>query len=172
VFDPGMDREPRQRKDKRARQDDREANDRGPRKGRDRGPSDDSSFGASEDMVWFRMSVGRRNNADPRWLLPVICRLGHVTRKEIGSIKIFDNETKFQIAKSHAGKFAAAARKTNDEDIRIEPADFAPGAKWGGPKKPGAKDRSSHPPHKGPKGQGPKEKGSFSDKRKRDRKSA
>jgi ATP-dependent RNA helicase DeaD len=123
-------------------------------------------------MVWFRMSVGRRNNADPRWLLPVICRLGHVTKKEIGSIKIFDNETKFQIAKSHAGKFAAAARKTNDEDIRIEPADFAPGAKWGGPKKPGAKDRSSHPPHKGPKGKGPKEKGSFSDKRKRDRKSA
>jgi ATP-dependent RNA helicase DeaD len=30
VFDPGMEREPRQRKDKRARQDDREANDRPP----------------------------------------------------------------------------------------------------------------------------------------------
>ena len=178
VFDPGADREPRQRKDKRARQDDREANDRGPRKGRDRGPTDDSPFGAPEDMVWFRMSVGRRNNADPRWLLPVICRLGHVTKKEIGSIKIFDNETKFQIAKSHAGKFAAAARKTNDEDIRIEPADFAPGAKpggskkWTGPKNVGTKDRSPHSPHKGPKSKGPKEKGSFSDKRKRDRKSA
>ncbi|HZB61434.1 MAG TPA: DEAD/DEAH box helicase [Microvirga sp.] len=177
VFDPGMDREPRQRKDKRARQDDRDQNDRGPRKGRDRGPSDEP-HGASEDMVWFRMSVGRRNNADPRWLLPVICRLGHVTKKEIGSIKIFDNETKFQIAKSHATKFAAAARKTNDEDIRIEPADFAPGAKpggpkkWSGPKTAGAKDRSPHSPHKGPKGKGPKEKGNFSDKRKRDRKAS
>jgi len=178
VFDPGTDREPRQRKDKRARQDERDQNDRGPRKGRDRGAADDGFQAPSEDMVWFRMSVGRRNNADPRWLLPVICRLGHVTKKEIGSIKIFDNETKFQIAKSHAAKFASAARKTNDEDIRIEPADFPPGAKpggpkkWGGPKKAGAGDRTSPPPHKGPHGKGPKERGTFADKRKRDRKSA
>jgi ATP-dependent RNA helicase DeaD len=68
--------------------------------------------------------VGRRNNADPRWLLPIICRLGHVTKKEIGPIRIFDRETKFGIVKSHASKFASAARKTNDEDIRIEPAEF------------------------------------------------
>jgi ATP-dependent RNA helicase DeaD len=178
VFDPGMDREPRQRKDKRTRQEDRDQNDRGPRKGWERGPSDGAPHGTPEDMVWFRMSVGRRNNADPRWLLPVICRLGHVTKKEIGSIKIFDAETKFQIAKSHAAKFASAARKTNDEDIRIEPADFPPGAKpggpkkWGGPKKAGAGDRTSPPPHKGPHGKGPKERGTFADKRKRDRKSA
>src|SRR3712207_1116612 len=124
-------------------------------------------------MVWFRMGLGRRNNADPRWLLPVICRLGHVTKKEIGSIKIFDAETKFQIAKSHASKFAAAARKTNDEDIRIEPADSAPGAKWGGPKKAGPKEKKGYPDRNAPSPRkGPKGKGQFPDKRKRDRKSA
>ena len=34
-----------------------------------------------EDAVWFRMNVGRRHNADPRWLLPLICRCGHVGRE-------------------------------------------------------------------------------------------
>ena len=147
IMDTGSDREPRQRKDKRERQDDRT------RGFKDRGR--DSSEGgferSSEDMVWFRMSVGRRNNADPRWLLPIICRLGHVTKKEIGSIKIFDRETKFEIVKSHASKFASAARKTNDEDIRIEPAEAGPGkprdAKpWSGPKGKGGPKRDAHPP--------------------------
>ena len=84
-------------------------------------------------MAWFRMSVGRRNNADPRWLVPIICRLGHVTKKEIGSIRIFDRETKFEIAEAVAGRFAAAVRRAtpNDEDIRIEPAGM-PDRKAGG----------------------------------------
>ncbi|MGO4704792.1 DEAD/DEAH box helicase [Microvirga sp. 2MCAF38] len=147
MYDAGSEREPRQRKDKREREAERER----PR-GKDRGPSDGADYGASEDMVWFRMSVGRRNNADPRWLLPIICRLGHVTKKEIGSIKIYDRETKFQIAKDFASRFASAVRKTNDEDIRIEPAEFDKGGahegkKWS-PKGPG-------------KGEGFKAKGGF-----------
>jgi ATP-dependent RNA helicase DeaD len=48
-------------------------------------------------VSWFRLTVGRRNNADPKWLLPLICRLGHVTKRDIGSIKIFERETKFEI---------------------------------------------------------------------------
>jgi ATP-dependent RNA helicase DeaD len=93
-------------------------------------------------MAWFRMSVGRRNNADPRWLVPIICRLGHVTKKEIGSIRIFDRETKFEIAEAIAGRFAAAVRRAtpNDEDIRIEPA--------GTPDRGGGK-RLGKPPHRG-----------------------
>jgi ATP-dependent RNA helicase DeaD len=150
IFDAGSEREPRQRKDKRERQEDRTRGDRSRTKEWGRGSSEDAPEHSSEDMVWFRMSVGRRNNADPRWLLPVICRLGHVTKKEIGSIKIFDRETKFQIAKSHAPKFASAARKTNDEDIRIEPAEFAPGKQWDGPKSKGPKDRSPHTARKAP----------------------
>jgi ATP-dependent RNA helicase DeaD len=72
-------------------------------------------------MVWFRMSVGRRNNADPRWLLPIICRRGHVTKKEVGAIRIFDRDTKFQVAEHAAGRFAEAVGKGGKgEDIRIE----------------------------------------------------
>jgi ATP-dependent RNA helicase DeaD len=74
-------------------------------------------------MVWFRMNVGRTNNADPKWIVPVICRLGHVTKNEIGVIKIFDRETKFEIIESVAARFAASVRKSsNDESVNIQPA--------------------------------------------------
>jgi ATP-dependent RNA helicase DeaD len=117
MVDTASDRGERPRREKREFREDGEGR-RGPRERREA-----ESHRSSEDMVWFRMSVGRRNNADPRWLVPIICRLGHVTKKEIGVIRIFDQDTKFEIAKSAAAKFASAARKTNDEDIRIEPAD-------------------------------------------------
>ena len=77
----------------------------------------------SDGMVWFRMSIGRRNNADPRWLVPIICRTGHITKQEIGAIRIFDRETKFEIAASVAARFASAARRSEDKDIHIAPAD-------------------------------------------------
>jgi ATP-dependent RNA helicase DeaD len=62
------------------------------------------------DMVWFRISIGREHNADPRWLLPLICRAGGVSKAEIGAIRIFDRDTRFQIADGHAESFAASAK--------------------------------------------------------------
>jgi ATP-dependent RNA helicase DeaD len=77
---------------------------------------------ASHDMVWFRMNIGRDRNADPRWLLPLICRRGHVTKREIGGIRVFDHETKFEIARHAADRFASLARRSDHQDgnIRIE----------------------------------------------------
>jgi ATP-dependent RNA helicase DeaD len=34
------------------------------------------------------MNIGRRQNADPRWILPLLCRRGHITRNDIGAIRI------------------------------------------------------------------------------------
>ncbi|WP_282009790.1 DEAD/DEAH box helicase, partial [Brevundimonas aveniformis] len=51
-----------------------------------------------DETTWFRMDVGRSRNADPKWLIPLICRLGHITKREIGSIRIYPDETRFQIA--------------------------------------------------------------------------
>lgn len=73
------------------------------------------------EVTWFRINVGRAKNADPKWLIPMICRLGHVTKPEIGSIKIFDQDTKFEIAKHAEAKFAAAVKATLNDEIRIEP---------------------------------------------------
>jgi ATP-dependent RNA helicase DeaD len=84
-----------------------------------------------EDTQWFRMDIGRRHNADPRWLLPLICRRGHVTRSDIGAIRIAANESMFEIPTAMAGKFMAAVKRTgeaNDEgaDIQFQAIDGAP----------------------------------------------
>ncbi len=84
-----------------------------------------------EDTVWFRMDIGRSEGADPRWILPLICRRGHVTRGEIGAIRIGQGETYFQIPRTIAAKFADAAARTglnegDEETLVIERSDTGP----------------------------------------------
>ena len=77
--------------------------------------------------VWFRLNLGRQKNADPRWLIPMICRQGKITKPEIGAIRIFERETKFEIDASVADRFMAAIRQVPKGDVRIEPvADSSP----------------------------------------------
>jgi ATP-dependent RNA helicase DeaD len=115
-----------------------------------------------DDTVWFRLDIGRRQNADPRWILPLICRRGHITRNEVGAIRISANETHFQIPNQLAPKFAAAVEKfartagDDDDGIRIEPVrDGPPPSARGandGPVRRGPPPRThGKPPHrKGP----------------------
>jgi ATP-dependent RNA helicase DeaD len=109
-----------------------------------------------EDVVWFRMDVGRRQNADPRWILPLLCRRGHITRNEIGAIRIAANETHFQVPRSIAGKFTAAlARTAGGEDggeVSIQPSPGGPG------ESPRHDRRSSAAPHS-PKRPAPRHSG-------------
>jgi ATP-dependent RNA helicase DeaD len=84
-----------------------------------------------DDTVWFRLNIGRKQNADPRWILPLLCRRGHVTRGEIGAIRILPGETHFQVPRAIAARFAAALVRTADGDdedgaVRIEPSDGPP----------------------------------------------
>jgi ATP-dependent RNA helicase DeaD len=72
-------------------------------------------------MSWFRASVGRKNNADPKWLIPLICRLGGITKREIGAIRIFDRETKFEILLPAAAAFKTAVAAAPNNDFVIEP---------------------------------------------------
>jgi ATP-dependent RNA helicase DeaD len=120
-----------------------------PRAGRD-APRDEGPRTGFEDTVWFRMDVGRRLNADPRWLLPLICRRGHVTKNEIGAIRIGPDETMFEIPRGLANKFAEALHRTEGEDrspeggIRIIPADGPPAPQRAGPRGNGG---PGGPPH-------------------------
>ena len=83
--------------------------------------------GAHRDRpaVWFRLNVGRSGNADPRWLVPLLCRRGGITRASIGKIQIAVRETRFEIAADVAEHFAVAVRRPDKQDrnIRIEPAE-------------------------------------------------
>ncbi len=77
---------------------------------------------SAEGGAWFRLSIGRRQNADPKWLIPIICRMGGVTKADIGAIRIFDTDTRFEITAGSAERFAAAVRHTSEGGNRIEPA--------------------------------------------------
>ena len=108
------------------------------------------------------MPIGRQKNADPKWLIPLICRLGHVIKKDIGQIRIFDRETKFEIIAETDGRFRQAVKGAAEGDIRIEPAAAPPAAdRPRGPRpdsgpRPQISPRRAPPP--GPRG-GPPFKG-------------
>jgi ATP-dependent RNA helicase DeaD len=107
---------------------------------------------------WYRMRVGRANNADPKWLIPLICRLGHVTKKDIGQIRIFDRETKFEIMGEAEARFREALKNATEGDVRIEPAGAPEAKARSGPPRSGP-PRSSAPrsgPPKGGEGRGGK----------------
>ncbi|MGL4397826.1 MAG: DEAD/DEAH box helicase [Hyphomicrobium sp.] len=90
--------------------------DRGPP--RERAPAK-ARFEDGREMVWYRLNIGRERNADPRWLLPLICRAGGVTKAEIGSIKIFDRDTRFQIVAEFAEQFDHAVRTAKNKEGHI-----------------------------------------------------
>ncbi len=96
--------------------------------------------------VWFRLSVGRKHRADPKWLLPMLCRRGGVKRADIGAIRIHDGETHVEIAAHAANRFAQGTQEPDEEGIVVAPLDNAgaPPARGGGGGKP-PKGRSGKP---------------------------
>ena len=79
-----------------------------------------------QTMVWFKTTVGRKNKADPKWLLPLICRLGDVTKRDVGAIRITEHETRFQITEAASEGFMTSLRDAGENEIRIEQADGPP----------------------------------------------
>jgi ATP-dependent RNA helicase DeaD len=88
-----------------------------------------------ENSAWFRINVGRQHKADPRWLLPLICRHGHVNRTEIGAIRIAAGETYFEVTDRAAPSFLKTVKKipaggAEDDGVVIEPAGSGPGQRF------------------------------------------
>lgn len=73
--------------------------------------------------VWFRLNTGRAENADPRWILPLVCRRGRVGREEIGQIRILAHETHVEVSPRVATHFAMAVRRPDRAEpwVRIVP---------------------------------------------------
>ena len=103
-----------------------------------------------EGSTWFRINAGRRHNADPRWLLPLICRYGHVGRNEIGAIRVAANESYFEVTQRATPGFIKALRRATiapeDEGLVIEQAEPR-----GAPPAPRDKPRASIRPREKPK---------------------
>jgi ATP-dependent RNA helicase DeaD len=80
---------------------------------------------ASDKMqngVWFKLSVGRERNADPKWLLPEICRQGEIQKSDIGSIRVYERETRFEVSPDVAERFATLVADRKKGGVRIFPA--------------------------------------------------
>ena len=133
--------------------------DRGPRK--DSRPSRDEDRdarpkhkksprnGMAERSVWFRAAIGKRKNAEARWLLPMICRRGGIEKQSIGAIRIHDTTTEFEISAAVADSFAAQVKRPDKEDnIRIELMSDAPASPANSPK-PTSPKAWDGPKHKG-----------------------
>lgn len=77
-------------------------------------------------MVWFTVNVGRSKNADPKWLIPLLCRRGDITKKAIGKIVVLARETRVEIAGTAARDFAQAIQRPDPKDRQIHIERFEP----------------------------------------------
>lgn len=121
---------------------DRPSGDRSIR--RDEAPGRRDDFG---DSVWFSLSVGRRQNAEPRWLIPMLCRTGGITKREIGAIKMQPEETFVQIAADWADRFLAAIgpERKLQNNIAVKRLDGTPDLSRAGYQEP----QPDKKPHRG-----------------------
>ena len=112
-----------------------------PRRGR-------SDFGPS---VWFSLSIGRKQNAEPRWLIPMLCRSANLTKNDIGAIRIQPQETHVELSADSADAFLAAIgpNRTIEKGVRVTKLDGAPEAQARSERKPYGKPNDSG--ERGPK---------------------
>ncbi len=91
--------------------------------------------------IWFSLSVGRNQQAEVRRLLPMLCRVGRLTKNDIGSIKVQANETYFELIANSVKRFLDAVGPSMivDNSIIITSVNGPP--KSGGSSSVGAEKR-------------------------------
>ncbi|MBW9062613.1 DEAD/DEAH box helicase [Rhizobium herbae] len=123
--------------------------DRGARleRGEPRAPRGD--FG---DSVWFSLSAGRKQNVEPRWLIPMLCRIGRITKQEIGAIKMQAEETYVEIARDWVDRFVEAIgpKLALEKGIQVRQLDGMPDLSGGSRGTPFAGKKAGKPDWKGP----------------------
>jgi len=150
VSEPVDMRKPREqthhKKDRRKRPDNADRHPRGDNADRPR-EKPKSSPREMANGVWFKLTVGRERNADPKWLLPEICRQGEITKRDIGAIRVYETETRFEVDPSVAVKFAENVAARAKGGVRIFPApDGQPAAGDNAPPRREHRDADKHSP--------------------------
>ena len=103
--------------------------------------------------VWFLLSVGRKDQAEARWLLPMLCRAGHITKNEIGAIRIHQTETHVELEPGCVDKFLEALGPSCkvEKNIGVTRLKGIPEA----PKEPFSRPRRDKKPYVGKRSEGP-----------------
>ncbi|UWQ12995.1 DEAD/DEAH box helicase [Aliiroseovarius sp. M344] len=112
-------------------------------------PEKREPFGAS---VWFTLAKGRDQGADPRHLLPMLCKAGNITRADIGAIRLQDDKSFFEVKAAKVDGFLQAIGSgMSIEKFAVERLETAPDlANTGRPAQRG-KPRNSDRPDKRPR---------------------
>ncbi|MEL8054806.1 MAG: DEAD/DEAH box helicase [Pseudomonadota bacterium] len=129
----------------------RDRDDRFPREDKRRGRKQEPDF---ENGAWIALSVGRKTNADPKWILPMLCKAGGISRKEIGNIRIGPSLTHVELKPDAADAIIAKGGPEGriDKSLSVNRAS-------GPPSDDGLDERPPRTPFKGKKGSRPPARG-------------
>lgn len=84
---------------------------------RDRAKKERQEF---SNGVWFELSVGRKHTAEPRWILPMLCRAGDITKNEIGRIRIQEEKTFVELDSGCVDAFLKALGPSRKMEKTVE----------------------------------------------------
>ncbi len=90
----------------------------------------DSNRDDFRNSVWISLSVGHDMSAEPRWILPMLCGRGNITKRNIGAIRIQQNETHVELTAAGAENFFKAVGDGGkiEKNIIVTRMNGAPGA--------------------------------------------
>lgn len=102
-------------------------------------------FGPSR---WFSISIGRREGAEPRSVLPMLCRKGNIGRSDVGAIRVQESETYVEVLETCAKAMLKAIGPDGrlEGDVVIRPMAKAPFGDRVPPKPPGERPEPSAKP--------------------------
>ena len=107
-------------------------------------PKNKKALDSSLGSAWFRLNVGRKKNADPKWLLPMLCRKGNISRSDVGIIQIFDNETKIEISQKVAADFIKNMKRPGGDNITVQQIDYNKNEAENRPKNTSRRDKKQN----------------------------
>jgi len=58
-----------------------------------------------KDSIWISLSAGHDVSAEARWILPMLCGAGNITKRDVGAIRITKAETYVELTAKCADKF-------------------------------------------------------------------
>lgn len=112
------------------------------------------------DSVWFSLSIGYKQKAEPRWMLPMLVKTGKLKKHEIGAIKVLQSVTYIEVAFGGVSRFMDAISPSMklEKTITVTKLDGVPQmiAEARAQEPDGKKPYKSHKPKPPHRGKGPK----------------
>ena len=112
----------------------------------DTGPAEErpKRHAAFRESIWFSLTIGRSQNVEARWILPMLCRVGGITKNEIGKINIEQDETLVELTAASVDGFlkTVGPEMVVEDTIKITRMDNPPRSA-----RPARSERPSRPHH-------------------------